>query len=124
MYYVSTRGQAPRLDFTDALLTGLASDGGLYVPESWPQIGADEIAGFAGQPYAAVAERVLHAFAPEIDRETLRRTCEEVYAGFTHPATAPLVQIDTDHFVLELFRGPTLAFKDFAMRMLARLMDD
>ncbi len=124
MYYVSTRGHAPRLDFTDALLTGLASDGGLYVPESWPQIGADEIAGFAGRPYAEVAARILHAFAPEIDRATLRRTCDEVYAGFTHPATAPLVQIAADHFVLELFRGPTLAFKDFAMRMLARLMDD
>ena len=124
MHYVSTRGQAPRLDFTDALLAGLASDGGLYVPEIWPQIDAAEIASFAGRPYAEVAARVLHAFAPEMDRDALRATCDEVYGAFAHPATAPLVQIGPEHFVLELFRGPTLAFKDFAMRMLARMMDD
>ncbi|MBN9064041.1 MAG: threonine synthase [Rhizobiales bacterium 65-9] len=124
MLHVSTRGEAPPLSFTDALLAGLARDGGLYVPERYPPIGRDEIAGFAGQPYAAVARRVIGALSDgEIADDALCRMIGDAYATFRHPAVCPLVQIDDNLFVLELFHGPTLAFKDVAMQLLGRLMD-
>ena len=122
--YVSTRGQAPALGFSDVLLAGLANDGGLYVPESWPTLSAETIAGFAGRPYHEVAFEIVRLFVDgEIADEDLHRMCVEAYAGFRHPAVAPLVQLGPGEWVLELFHGPTLAFKDFAMQLLARLMD-
>ncbi|MBC8130554.1 MAG: threonine synthase [Rhizobiaceae bacterium] len=124
MQYVSSRGEAPVLGFSDVLLAGLATDGGLYVPREWPQISAEEIRGFRGRPYAEVALRVLHPFVgTDIAENDLKRMVDEAYATFRHPAVAPLVQLGPRHFVLELFHGPTLAFKDIAMQLLARLMD-
>ena len=124
MKYVSTRGEAPALGFTDVLLAGLARDGGLYVPESWPRLDAETIAGFAGRPYAGVAYSVIHPFVDgDIADDELRAMIEDAYAGFGHPAVAPLVQLAPGHFLLELFHGPTLAFKDVAMQLLGRLMD-
>jgi threonine synthase len=122
--YSSTRGAAPRLSFADVLLAGLASDGGLYVPEAWPTVSPEEIAGFAGRPYAEVAATLVGRFVgSDIPAAELRRFSNEAYETFTHPAVAPLVQIGPGDFVLELFHGPTLAFKDVAMQLLARLMD-
>jgi threonine synthase len=122
--YVSTRGGAERLDFADALLRGLASDGGLYVPESWPQLGKDEIADLAGLPYAEAAERIIAPFVGDaIPRPALSAMLADAYAEFRHPAVAPLVQIGPEDWLLELFHGRTLAFKDVAMQLLARLMD-
>ncbi len=124
MLHVSTRGEAPALSFSDALLTGLARDGGLYLPQSWPKLSAMEIAGFAGKPYTAVAERVLGALADgDIESGALSDMIHQAYAGFRHPAVCPLTQIGDNLFVLELFHGPTLAFKDVAMQLLGRLMD-
>ncbi len=124
MKYVSTRGAAPRLDFEDAALTGLARDGGLYVPESWPTLTPDQIAGFAGKPYAEVAAEVMAPFMGDtVPAEDLRELLARAYAPFRHPATAPLVQTGPNDFILELFHGPTLAFKDFAMQVLAPLME-
>ena len=124
MRYVSTRGQSPAVGFTDTLLAGLAPDGGLYIPESWPAFTADEIAAFAGRPYAEVASAVLARFVgDDIPRATLDRLCAEAYATFAHPAVTPLEQLGPDLWLLELFHGPTLAFKDVAMQILARLYD-
>jgi threonine synthase len=122
--HVSTRGEAPALSFTDALLTGLARDGGLYVPQSWPALPRDAIAAFAGGPYAVVAQTVMRALVDgEIAAPDLGRMVDDAYGGFRHGAVCPLVQIGDNLFVLELFHGPTLAFKDVAMQLLARLMD-
>ncbi|MCA1297778.1 threonine synthase [Stappia indica] len=124
MKYVSTRGEAPVLGFSDVLLTGLAADGGLYVPQSWPRLEPETIAGFAGRSYAEVAETVIAPFVgADIERGALQTMIREAYAGFRHPAVTPLVQIAPQRFVLELFHGPTLAFKDVAMQLLGRLMD-
>ncbi len=124
MKYVSTRGEAPKLGFQDALLAGLARDGGLYIPETWPTLSQDEIRSMAGQPYAQTAKKVLAPFVEgEIPTEAFHKMVDEAYASFHHPAVAPLVQIDDNHWVMELFHGPTLAFKDVAMQLLARLMD-
>ena len=124
MRYVSTRGQAPHVGFIDAVLGGLAPDGGLYVPETWPQIGAAEIAGFANMPYADVAARVIGAFADgEIPQAQLLEMCREAYATFTHACVVPLKQLQSGVFLAELFHGPSLAFKDVAMQILARLYD-
>ncbi|HVY59048.1 MAG TPA: threonine synthase [Xanthobacteraceae bacterium] len=124
MQYVSTRGEAPPLGFLDVTLAGLARDGGLYVPESWPRLDAATIASFAGRPYAEVAVEVMRPFVgEEVDDATLSRMAREAYGTFRHPAVAPLVQLGSNDFVLELFHGPTLAFKDLAMQLLARLMD-
>ncbi|MFD0936805.1 threonine synthase, partial [Methylobacterium trifolii] len=124
MLHVSTRGSAAPLSFSDALLAGLARDGGLYVPESWPQISRSEIAGLAGRRYADAAKLVLR---PMIDGEIadadLDHMIEAAYATFRHPAICPLTQLDDNLFLLELFHGPTLAFKDLAMQLLGRLMD-
>ncbi|WP_439497071.1 threonine synthase [Bosea sp. (in: a-proteobacteria)] len=124
MLHVSTRGEAPSLAFSDALLAGLARDGGLYVPKAWPRIGTQEIAGFAGKPYAEVAERIVGALADgDIEAAALKAMIREAYATFRHPAICPLTQLGDNLFVLELFHGPTLAFKDVAMQLLGRLMD-
>jgi threonine synthase len=124
MRYVSTRGEAPTLDFVEVMLAGLARDGGLYVPETWPSLDAATIAGFAGRPYAEVALEVIRPFVGEAIAESdLARMAQEAYGAFRHPATAPLTQLNNSLFVLELFHGPTLAFKDLAMQLVARLMD-
>ncbi len=123
MDYISTRGAAPVLSFTDALIAGLAEDGGLYLPESYPQFSRAEIAAFAGQPYAAVAEAVIWPFVTgTLERGALREMIASAYAGFDHVAVAPLAQLGDNLFLLELFHGPTLAFKDLAMQLLGRLM--
>jgi threonine synthase len=122
--YISTRGEAPELSFEDALLAGLARDGGLYVPKTWPRLEPATIAGFAGRPFAETAVAVLEPFAGDtIPRAELTAMARDAYARFGHPAVTPLVQIDRSLWVLELFHGPTLAFKDIAMQLLARLMD-
>lgn len=124
MRYVSTRGEAPPLDFVEVMLAGLARDGGLYVPEAWPKLDMGVIAGLAGRPYAEVAVEVLRPFVgASIAEADLARMAREAYGTFRHPAVAPLVQLGPGLFVLELFHGPTLAFKDLAMQLVARLMD-
>ncbi|ADH87925.1 threonine synthase [Ancylobacter novellus DSM 506] len=124
MRYISTRGEAPVLAFSDALLAGLARDGGLYVPETFPALAPADIARLAGRPYAEAACKVITPFVDEVfTPEVLRPMLDEAYASFRHPATTPLVQIAPNRFVLELFHGPTLAFKDVAMQLLGRMMD-
>lgn len=124
MNYVSTRGLAPAVSFTEMLLAGLAPDGGLYLPEAYPHLTKDAIAGLAGRPYGEAAHAILAPFkAGEAEPIALRSMIEAAYAGFRHKAIAPLVQLDSNLFLLELFHGPTLAFKDLAMQLLARLMD-
>ena len=124
MRYVSTRGEAPPLDFGEVMLAGLARDGGLYVPDSWPQLTRSAIAAFAGAPYAEVAGEVIRPFVGDAIAEAdLARMVREAYGGFRHPAVVPLAQLGPGDFVLELFHGPTLAFKDVAMQLLGRLMD-
>lgn len=124
MTYISTRGETASLTFEDVLLRGLARDGGLYIPESWPTVSPETIAGFAGRPFAEVAAHVISLFAGRsIPDDDILAMARDAYGRFGHPAVTPLVQIDRNRFVLELFHGPTLAFKDVAMQMLARLMD-
>ncbi len=124
MRYVSTRGEAPELDFEDVLLTGLARDGGLYVPALWPRISDWDFTHLRSRSYEDVAYAVIHPFIggaiPDAD---LKRMIAGAYGSFGHPAVAPLKQLDDNHWLLELFHGPTLAFKDVAMQLLARLMD-
>ncbi len=123
MLYVSTRGEAPAISFNDALLAGLARDGGLYVPERWPTLSRETIAGFRGKPYARVAFEVIRPFVAGSFKESdLARLIDDAYATFDDPAVAPLVRLGDEH-LCELFHGPTLAFKDVAMQLLARLMD-
>jgi threonine synthase len=122
--YISTRGEAPVLGFCDVMLTGLARDGGLYVPEIWPQLAPDAIAGLFGRPYWQVAVDILTPFVGgEISEADLGRMANEAYATFRHPAVVPIDQSGPNQFVLELFHGPTLAFKDVAMQLISRLMD-
>jgi threonine synthase len=122
--YISTRGAAPALGFEDVLLTGLARDGGLYLPEQWPQLTRDEIAAFAGQPYEDVAVRVMKPYVGgEIPDAELSTIVADAYATFNHRLVTPLVQVGPSDWILELFHGPTLAFKDVAMQVLSRLMD-
>ncbi|MBV9531084.1 MAG: threonine synthase, partial [Bradyrhizobium sp.] len=122
--YISTRGEAPAVGFCDMMLTGLARNGGLYVPEAWPQLAPSTIAGFFGRPYWEVAVEVIRPFAGgEISDADLGRMANEAYATFRHPAVVPLRQMAPHLFVLELFHGPTLAFKDVAMQLISRLMD-
>ena len=124
MQYISTRGEAATLGFCDVMLAGLARDGGLYVPKVWPHLTSETIAGFFGRPYAEVAAEVIRPFVGgEIADADLARMTNEAYATFRHPAVVPLDQATPDQFVLELFHGPTLAFKDVAMQLLSRLMD-
>ncbi len=122
MRYVSTRGCAAPQTFAGALLSGLASDGGLTMPESWPQFDASEITRFADKPYCDIAFDVLSRFCGEdFSASDLRADIDAAYAGFDDPAVAPLIALGGDRYLLELFHGPTLAFKDFAMQVLARL---
>jgi len=122
--YISTRGEAPIASFTDALLAGLAHDGGLYVPESWPQISAKSIQGFRGKSYADIAVEVIKPFVGgTISDAALSHMAREAYATFDDLAVAPLHELKPGEYLLELFHGPTLAFKDVAMQLLARLMD-
>lgn len=124
MKYVSTRGEAPELGFSDALLAGLARDGGLYVPKEWPAFSAAEIRSLRGLAYPELAIRLLTPYlGGEIGHAAFERIVREAYATFRHAAVCPIVQTGTNSFVLELFHGPTLAFKDVAMQLLARLMD-
>jgi len=124
MRYISTRGQAPALNFEDVLLAGLASDGGLYVPENLPRFTVEEIASWAGLPYHELAFRVMRPFvAGSIPDADFKRILEETYGVFAHSAIAPLRQLNSNEWVLELFHGPTLAFKDFALQLLGRLLD-
>jgi len=124
MRYISTRGQAPALSFEEVVLTGMASDGGLYVPETLPEFSKEELASMAGLSYAEIAFRVMKPFVNgEIDDDTFRRLVTEAYATFNHDAVVPLKQLDANHFLLEQFHGPTLAFKDVALQLLGRLLD-
>ncbi len=125
MQYVSTRGSAPTLDFEGVTLAGLAGDGGLYVPAEWPRFSEDEIRDLRGLPYAEVAVEVMRPFVGDaLTERELQAICAEVYIGqFSHAAVTPLVQIDEQHWLLELFHGPTLAFKDIALQLLGRLFE-
>lgn len=122
MKYISTRGQAPELQFDEAMLTGLARDGGLYVPATIPQMSHDDIAALAGPSYEEAAFRVMRPFLGDsFADDEFRAIIARAYAGFGHAARAPLKQLDSGHFLLELFHGPTLAFKDFAMQLIGQL---
>jgi len=124
MKYISTRGKAPALEFEEVLLTGLASDGGLYVPEKFPHYSFAEIASWAGLSYRELAFRLIQPFVGNaIPQEDLKKIVDETYSVFRHPAVTPLVQIGHNEWVLELFHGPTLAFKDIALQLLGRLLD-
>ena len=123
--YISTRGEAPILGFEETLLAGLASDGGLYVPESWPRLSEAMIAGFADKSFAEIAVDVLHPFmGDDVPPDRLAEMVNEAYAGFEHDEVTPLTDLGDGQYFLELYHGPTLAFKDVAMQLLARLMDD
>lgn len=122
MKYVSTRGEAPVLAFDDVLLAGLAEDGGLYVPQEWPRFSADDLTTMAGMSYAEIAFQVIRPFVGgTIADADLAAMIDESYAGFGHPAVAPLKQIGTNEWLMELFQGPTLAFKDFALQLVGRM---
>ncbi len=124
MEYVSTRGNATILDFEGVTLAGLASDGGLYLPREWPRFSEDQIRALRGRPYCAIAVEVMKPFVGDcLTEDELTRLCTEVYGDFSHSAVTPLVQLDEQHWLLELFHGPTLAFKDIALQMLARLFE-
>lgn len=124
MKYISTRGNAPELTFEEVLLTGLAVDGGLYVPKEVPTFSKEEIESWRDLPYAELAHKVIYPFVEgSVDSDALAKILSEVYGGFGHKAVAPLQQLDHNEYVLELFHGPTLAFKDFALQTLGRLLD-
>ena len=124
MRYISTRGAAPALDFENVTLAGLAADGGLYVPERWPSLTRDEIAALAGLSYVDTAVAVMTPFVGDaLSREDLHALCTEAYGRFNHGAVTPLVQVDKANWLLELFHGPTLAFKDVALQLLGLLFE-
>ena len=123
MNYISTRGTAPVVGFEQALLAGLARDGGLYVPEAWPVLSPEAIRALQGAPYETVALEVLRPFVGAMDMDALKGMIDRAYASFGHRAVAPLVQVDAQNWVLELFHGPTLAFKDLAMQLIGLLFD-
>ena len=124
MKYISTRGKAPALNFEDVLLTGLAPDGGLYVPESLPSYSKEQIAAWSSLSYTELAFEIVQPFvAGSIPDADLKAIIDDSYTDFRHPAIAPLVQLGHNEWLLELFQGPTLAFKDFALQMLGRLLD-
>jgi threonine synthase len=124
MRYISTRGQAPVRDFTGVLLAGLAEDGGLYVPEFWPEFSAADWRALRAAPYADLAARIMQPFVGDaLPPATLQALCRESYAPFGHPAVVPLIQLDTNLWAQELFHGPTLAFKDLALQLVGRLFE-
>jgi len=123
MHYISTRGSAPVLGFGEAMMTGLARDGGLYVPETVPTLSRAEIAALAGAPYEEVAFRVMRPYIGGFFKDDeFQGLIARAYEGFCHAARAPMVQLGSNHFLLELFHGPTLAFKDFAMQLIGQMM--
>ena len=123
MKYISTRGTAPVLSFGEAMMTGLARDGGLYVPQTIPTLSQDRIAAMAGLSYEDIAFQVMYPFLGDtFGDDEFRGLIDKAYAGFGHAARAPLVQLAPNHFLLELFHGPTLAFKDFAMQLIGQMM--
>ncbi|ATQ68171.1 MULTISPECIES: threonine synthase [Methylosinus] len=125
MRYISTRGDAPELAFEDVLLAGLAADGGLYTPVAYPRLEREAIAALAGLPFAQASANIIAPFVGEaFSGSALGELTRGAYAGFRHAAVAPLTQIDDNLFVLELFHGPTLAFKDVAMQLLGRMMNE
>ncbi|GAA4644234.1 threonine synthase [Pontixanthobacter gangjinensis] len=125
MEYISTRGRAPALDFEGATLAGLASDGGLYLPREWPRFSQADIAAMAGLPYAELATRIMLPFVGNsIKPDRLRELCFAAYGRFSHAAVTPLKQFDEQQWLLELFHGPTLAFKDVALQMLGLLFEE
>jgi len=125
MRYISTRGRAPVLDFTEVTLAGLASDGGLYVPESWPHFSPAEISAMRGLPYAELAARVMQPFVGDcLAPERLLELTAQAYGRFAHAAVTPLTQLDERHWLIELFHGPTLAFKDVALQLLGLLFEE
>ncbi len=124
MKYISTRGQAPALSFEDAMLSGLAVDGGLYVPETWPQMSAADIAALAGLSYEDAAYRVIRPFVGDtFSDDELRGILARAYGSFRHPARVPLVQTGPNEFIAELHHGPTLAFKDVAMQLIGQMFE-
>jgi threonine synthase len=124
MEYISSRGSAPTLDFEGVTLAGLAADGGLYVPQVWPSFSAQEIAALRGRSYAETAVVVMRPFvAGTLSEEELRLLCNQAYGRFSHAAVTPLVQLDAQNWLLELFHGPTLAFKDVALQLLGLLFE-
>ncbi|WP_414900546.1 threonine synthase [Sphingomonas flavalba] len=124
MRYISTRGAAPPLDFEQVTLAGLAPDGGLYLPERWPSFSADAIAALAGLSYVDTAVAVMKPFVGDaLDEDALRALCTQAYGRFSHAAVTPLVQLDERQWLLELFHGPTLAFKDVALQLLGLLFE-
>ena len=124
MRYISTRGQAPALNFEEVLLAGLASDGGLYVPENLPRFSLEQMQSWVGLPYHELAFEVMRPFvAGCISDADFKAILEDTYGAFANSAVAPLRQLDTNEWALELFHGPTLAFKDFALQLLGRLLD-
>lgn len=124
MRYVSTRGASPAISFEDVLLSGPAPDGGLYVPETWPQFSPTELAALKGKPYADVVAAVMAKYADGDWREVSARIARDVYPRFAHEDVAPLVELGRDRHLLELFHGPTLAFKDLALQLVAPLMTE
>ena len=119
--YISTRGRATALSFEPTLLAGLADDGGLYVPDHWPKLSRQTLEGFRGASFQQVAKTILAPFlGSDVHPERFAEIVDEAYAGFSHADVAPLVPLDDGHYLLELFHGPTLAFKDVAMQLLAR----
>ncbi len=125
MDYISTRGSAPALDFEGVTLAGLAPDGGLYVPREWPRFSQDEVAAMTGLSYAELAVRVMAPFVGDsLSEARLRDLTEAAYGRFAHAAVTPLKQLDQQHWLLELFHGPTLAFKDVALQLLGRLFEE
>jgi threonine synthase len=125
MDYISTRGSAPALDFEGATLAGLAADGGLYLPREWPRFSLDEIAAMRGLPYPELAARVMQPFVGDcLTPERLRELCAQAYVRFSHAAVTPLTQLDERNWLLELFHGPTLAFKDVALQLLGLLFEE
>jgi threonine synthase len=123
--YTSTRGQSPELGFADILLAGLAPDGGLYVPSHLPHFSPSELVSMAHLPYTELARRIIAPFIGDaLPEARLKDLLDESYAAFRHPAIAPLKQLGHNQYLLELFHGPTLAFKDFALQFLGRLMDE
>ncbi len=124
MNYVSTRGDAPTLDFCQVVTTGLATDGGLYVPETWPQVSVAEMEAWKSLTYPQLVAALMSKFAGDsISHTELSAMADRAYGTFTHPAIAPLVQLEERLWVMELFHGPTLAFKDFALQFLGQLFD-
>ena len=129
VHYISTRGGIAPQSFTDVLLKGLAPDGGLFIPETWPQLETDKLRSLAGLPYSEVAKHVIAPFVQhDLSEDVYTKIINDSYDGasgssFSHSAVAPLVQISPNVWVMELFHGPTLAFKDYALQLLGKLFD-